>query len=83
MKRRPAETVRSTFRYGKRAAEARSCIDLEQVGLQEIVGVDIDRDPDIALEFWNRSRPGPQIALQVGIAGGLDEQAPAMPPALR
>jgi hypothetical protein len=81
MKRWPAETVRSMFRYGKRAADAFSGMGLEQVELEEIVGVDIDRDPDIALEFWNGSSPGPEIALQVGVAGGLDEQAPAMPPA--
>ncbi len=46
--------------------------------LEEIIGVDIDGDPDVRLQFWNGSSPGAQIALQIDVARGLDEKAPAV-----
>ena len=49
--------------------------------LQEGIGVDVDDEPDVALGLGDLAEPEPQISLEIGLAGGLDQEPVAMAPA--
>ena len=51
---------------------------LRCTGSQETIRIDIDHEADIAFGLGRLAEPEPQIGLEVGLAGGLDQEAIAV-----